>query len=81
MSVAARAGVPVVLLSGRSHRYEGYTLDRVTFAACLRKAWADILDWDRDASRIAAGMTGRRQETPATASAAARDANTRTIIA
>ena len=26
------AGVPVVLLSGRSHRYEGYTLDRVTFA-------------------------------------------------
>jgi purine-nucleoside phosphorylase len=26
------AGVPVVLLSGRSHRYEGYTMDRVTFA-------------------------------------------------
>ncbi len=25
-------GVPVVALSGRSHRYEGYTLDRVTFA-------------------------------------------------
>jgi purine-nucleoside phosphorylase len=25
-------GVPVVLLSGRSHRYEGYGLDQVTFA-------------------------------------------------
>jgi purine-nucleoside phosphorylase len=25
------AGVPVAALSGRSHRYEGYTLDRVTF--------------------------------------------------
>jgi purine-nucleoside phosphorylase len=25
-------GVPVVALSGRSHRYEGYPLDRVTFA-------------------------------------------------
>lgn len=25
-------GVPVVALSGRSHRYEGYTLDKVTFA-------------------------------------------------
>jgi purine-nucleoside phosphorylase len=25
-------GVPVAALSGRSHRYEGYTLDRVTFA-------------------------------------------------
>src|SRR2546425_4972962 len=25
------AGVPVVALAGRSHRYEGYTLDRVTF--------------------------------------------------
>ena len=24
-------GVPVVALAGRSHRYEGYTLDRVTF--------------------------------------------------
>ena len=25
------AGVPMVALAGRSHRYEGYTLDRVTF--------------------------------------------------
>src|SRR5205823_9388781 len=25
-------GVPVAALSGRSHRYEGYPLDRVTFA-------------------------------------------------
>jgi len=25
-------GVPVAALSGRSHRYEGYTLDRVTFS-------------------------------------------------
>jgi purine-nucleoside phosphorylase len=25
-------GVPVVMLAGRSHRYEGYPLDRVTFA-------------------------------------------------
>lgn len=25
------AGMPVVALAGRSHRYEGYTLDRVTF--------------------------------------------------
>ncbi len=31
-------GVPVVALSGRSHRYEGYTLDRVTFAVRVMHA-------------------------------------------
>lgn len=32
------AGVPVVALSGRSHRYEGYTLDRITFAVRVMHA-------------------------------------------
>jgi inosine/guanosine/xanthosine phosphorylase family protein len=31
-------GVPVAALSGRSHRYEGYTLDRVTFAVRVMMA-------------------------------------------
>ena len=31
-------GVPVVVLAGRSHRYEGYTLDRVTFAVRVMHA-------------------------------------------
>jgi purine-nucleoside phosphorylase len=31
-------GVPVVALSGRSHRYEGYPLDRVTFAVRVMAA-------------------------------------------
>lgn len=31
-------GVPVVALSGRSHRYEGYTLDRVTFGVRVMRA-------------------------------------------
>ena len=37
-------GVPVVALSGRSHRYEGYPLDRVTFAVrVMRALGADTL--------------------------------------
>src|SRR5215467_10366061 len=32
------AGVPVVALGGRSHRYEGYTLDRVTFGVRVMHA-------------------------------------------
>jgi purine-nucleoside phosphorylase len=31
-------GVPVVALAGRSHRYEGYTLDRVTFGVRVMAA-------------------------------------------
>ncbi len=31
-------GVPVAALSGRSHRYEGYSLDRVTFAVRVMRA-------------------------------------------
>ena len=31
-------GVPVVLLSGRSHRYEGYGLDQITFAVRVMHA-------------------------------------------
>jgi len=31
-------GVPVAALAGRSHRYEGYTLDRVTLAARVMRA-------------------------------------------
>lgn len=33
LAVGRWEGIPVVALAGRSHRYEGYTLDRVTFAA------------------------------------------------
>ena len=32
LAIGTWQGVPVAALSGRSHRYEGYTLDRVTFA-------------------------------------------------
>ena len=32
------AGLPVVALAGRSHRYEGYTLDRVTFGLRVMRA-------------------------------------------
>ena len=32
LAIGTWRGVPVAALSGRSHRYEGYTLDRVTFA-------------------------------------------------
>lgn len=32
LALGTWCGVPVVALSGRSHRYEGYGLDRVTFA-------------------------------------------------
>lgn len=33
LAVGTWEGVPVVALAGRSHRYEGYPLDQVTFAA------------------------------------------------
>ena len=32
LALGTWCGVPVAALSGRSHRYEGYTLDKVTFA-------------------------------------------------
>jgi purine-nucleoside phosphorylase len=38
LAVGTWRGVPVVALSGRSHRYEGYTLDRVTFGVRVMKA-------------------------------------------
>jgi purine-nucleoside phosphorylase len=38
LAVGLWRGVPVSALSGRSHRYEGYTLDRVTFGARVMHA-------------------------------------------
>ncbi len=38
LALGAWCGVPVAALSGRSHRYEGYTLDRVTFAVRVMHA-------------------------------------------
>ena len=38
LALGTWCGVPVVALSGRSHRYEGYTLDRVTFAVRVMRA-------------------------------------------
>jgi purine-nucleoside phosphorylase len=38
LALGTLAGVPVVALSGRSHRYEGYTLDRVTFGVRVMRA-------------------------------------------
>jgi purine-nucleoside phosphorylase len=38
LAVGEWQGVPVVALSGRSHRYEGYTLDQVTFAVRVMHA-------------------------------------------
>ena len=38
LAVGTWCGVPVAALSGRSHRYEGYTLDRVTFAVRVMHA-------------------------------------------
>lgn len=38
LAVGTWCGVPVVALSGRSHRYEGYTLDKVTFAVRVMHA-------------------------------------------
>ncbi len=38
LAVGRWNGVPVVALAGRSHRYEGYTLDRVTFAVRVMRA-------------------------------------------
>ncbi len=38
LALGTWCGVPVVALSGRSHRYEGYTLDRVTFAVRVMHA-------------------------------------------
>ena len=38
LAIGGLAGVPVVALSGRSHRYEGYTLDRVTFGVRVMHA-------------------------------------------
>ena len=38
LAVGRWHGVPVAALSGRSHRYEGYTLDRVTFAVRVMQA-------------------------------------------
>jgi purine-nucleoside phosphorylase len=37
-AVGTWRGVPVAALAGRSHRYEGYTLDRVTFAVRVMHA-------------------------------------------
>ena len=38
LALGTWAGAPVVALSGRSHRYEGYTLDRVTFGVRVMTA-------------------------------------------
>lgn len=38
LAVGTWCGVPVAALSGRSHRYEGYTMDRVTFAVRVMHA-------------------------------------------
>ena len=38
LAIGTWRGVPVAALSGRSHRYEGYTLDRVTFAVRVMHA-------------------------------------------
>src|SRR5438093_6895944 len=38
LALAHWRSVPVVALSGRSHRYEGYPLDRVTFAVRVMAA-------------------------------------------
>lgn len=38
LALGTLAGVPVVALAGRSHRYEGYTLDRVTFGVRVMRA-------------------------------------------
>ena len=38
LAIGTWRGVPVAALAGRSHRYEGYTLDRVTFAVRVMHA-------------------------------------------
>jgi len=38
LAIGTWRGVPVAALSGRSHRYEGYTLDKVTFAVRVMHA-------------------------------------------
>jgi purine-nucleoside phosphorylase len=38
LALGVFGGVPVVALAGRSHRYEGYTLDRVTFGVRVMRA-------------------------------------------
>jgi len=38
LAIGRLAGVDVVALAGRSHRYEGYTLDRVTFGVRVMRA-------------------------------------------
>jgi len=38
LALGTWCGVPVAALSGRSHRYEGYTMDRVTFAVRVMHA-------------------------------------------
>ena len=38
LALGTWCGVPVAALSGRSHRYEGYTLDKVTFAVRVMHA-------------------------------------------
>jgi len=38
LALGTWCGVPVVALSGRSHRYEGYSLDKITFAVRVMAA-------------------------------------------